>query len=61
MLFNLANRYTANGMYQEALNTYQAIVRNKMFAHAGLNSFDRCALKPTYAIGKLPSQIFGHH
>ncbi|RTG89216.1 intraflagellar transport protein 88 [Schistosoma bovis] len=35
VLFNLANRYTANGMYQEALNTYQAIVRNKMFAHAG--------------------------
>uniref|UniRef100_A0A3Q0KMH1 Putative tetratricopeptide repeat protein 10, tpr10 n=1 Tax=Schistosoma mansoni TaxID=6183 RepID=A0A3Q0KMH1_SCHMA len=35
VLFNLANRYTANGMYQEALNTYQTIVRNKMFAHAG--------------------------
>lgn len=35
VLFNLANRYTASGMYQEALNTYQAIVRNKMFAHAG--------------------------
>ncbi|GAA31648.2 Intraflagellar transport protein 88 [Clonorchis sinensis] len=35
VLFNLANRYTASGMYQEALNTYQAIVRNKLFAHAG--------------------------
>ncbi|CAH8519781.1 unnamed protein product [Schistosoma turkestanicum] len=35
VLFNLANRYTASGMYQEALNTYQTIVRNKMFAHAG--------------------------
>ncbi|KAF5401660.1 Testicular tissue protein Li 93 [Paragonimus heterotremus] len=35
VLFNLANRYTACGMYQEALNTYQAIVRNKLFAHAG--------------------------
>ncbi|KAK4470466.1 hypothetical protein MN116_006018 [Schistosoma mekongi] len=35
VLFNLANRYTESGMYQEALNTYQAIVKNKMFAHAG--------------------------
>ncbi|CAH8527505.1 unnamed protein product [Dicrocoelium dendriticum] len=35
VLFNLATRYTACGMYQEALNTYQAIVRNKLFANAG--------------------------
>lgn len=35
VLFNLANRYAETEMYQEALNTYQVIVRNKMFAHAG--------------------------
>lgn len=35
VLFNLANRYADSGMHQEALNTYQAIVRNKMFTHAG--------------------------
>ncbi|PAA49320.1 hypothetical protein BOX15_Mlig014944g2 [Macrostomum lignano] len=35
VLFNLANQYQANDMYQEALNAYQAIVKNKMFAHAG--------------------------
>uniref|UniRef100_A0AC35TTF4 TPR_REGION domain-containing protein n=1 Tax=Rhabditophanes sp. KR3021 TaxID=114890 RepID=A0AC35TTF4_9BILA len=34
-LFNLAQQYTASGMLNEALNTYQAITRNKMFPNAG--------------------------
>ena len=36
VLFNLANQYAANEMYAEALNTYQVIVKNKMFSNAGL-------------------------
>ncbi|XP_013385188.1 intraflagellar transport protein 88 homolog isoform X2 [Lingula anatina] len=35
VLFNLANQYAANEMYAEALNTYQVIVKNKMFTNAG--------------------------
>lgn len=35
VLFNLANQYHANKMYAEALNTYQVIVKNKMFSNAG--------------------------
>ena len=35
VLFNLANQYTACEMYNEALNTYQVIVKNKMFSNAG--------------------------
>ncbi|KAJ8314795.1 hypothetical protein KUTeg_006945 [Tegillarca granosa] len=35
VLFNLANQYSANEMYNEALNTYQVIVKNKMFSNAG--------------------------
>lgn len=35
MLFNLANQYAANEMFNEALNTYQVIVKNKMFTNAG--------------------------
>ncbi|XP_053564500.1 intraflagellar transport protein 88 homolog [Bombina bombina] len=35
VLFNLASQYSANEMYAEALNTYQVIVKNKMFSHAG--------------------------
>ncbi|KAI9014777.1 hypothetical protein BC832DRAFT_546444 [Gaertneriomyces semiglobifer] len=35
VLFNLANQYEANQMYQEALNTYSVIVKNKMFNQSG--------------------------
>nr|DBA32669.1 TPA: hypothetical protein GDO54_000444 [Pyxicephalus adspersus] len=35
VLLNLATQYSANEMYAEALNTYQVIVKNKMFSHAG--------------------------
>lgn len=35
VLFNLANQYGANEMYAEALNTYQVIVKNRMFSNAG--------------------------
>lgn len=35
VLFNLANQYAANEMYNEALNTYNVIVKNKMFSNAG--------------------------
>ncbi|XP_033740062.1 intraflagellar transport protein 88 homolog isoform X5 [Pecten maximus] len=35
VLFNLANQYAANEMFNEALNTYQVIVKNKMFSNAG--------------------------
>lgn len=35
MLFNLANQYANNDMNTEALNTYQVIVKNKMFNNAG--------------------------
>nr|KAG5694497.1 hypothetical protein BaRGS_014228 [Batillaria attramentaria] len=35
VLFNLANQYAANEMYAEALNTYQVIVKNRMFSNAG--------------------------
>jgi hypothetical protein len=36
VLFNLATQYAANEMYQEAIQTYQAIVKNKMFSNAGM-------------------------
>ncbi|KAF7650226.1 hypothetical protein LDENG_00129560 [Lucifuga dentata] len=35
VLLNLANQYENNDMYPEALNTYQVIVKNKMFSNAG--------------------------
>ncbi|XP_031439033.1 intraflagellar transport protein 88 homolog isoform X3 [Clupea harengus] len=35
VLFNLANQYANNDMFQEALNTYSVIVKNKMFSNAG--------------------------
>uniref|UniRef100_A0A8B9H456 Intraflagellar transport protein 88 homolog n=1 Tax=Astyanax mexicanus TaxID=7994 RepID=A0A8B9H456_ASTMX len=35
VLFNLANQYANNDMNTEALNTYQVIVKNKMFNNAG--------------------------
>ncbi|XP_029935918.1 intraflagellar transport protein 88 homolog isoform X2 [Myripristis murdjan] len=35
VLFNLANQYENNDMYPEALNSYQVIVKNKMFSNAG--------------------------
>uniref|UniRef100_A0A8D2D5E2 Intraflagellar transport protein 88 homolog n=1 Tax=Sciurus vulgaris TaxID=55149 RepID=A0A8D2D5E2_SCIVU len=35
VLFNLACQYSANEMYAEALNTYQVILKNKMFSNAG--------------------------
>ncbi|XP_060682696.1 intraflagellar transport protein 88 homolog isoform X2 [Hemiscyllium ocellatum] len=35
VLFNLASQYAVNDMYAEALNTYQVIVKNKMFNNAG--------------------------
>ncbi|XP_074186238.1 intraflagellar transport protein 88 homolog isoform X4 [Rhinolophus sinicus] len=35
VLFNLASQYSANDMYAEALNTYQVIVKNKIFSNAG--------------------------
>ncbi|KAK6171274.1 hypothetical protein SNE40_019498 [Patella caerulea] len=35
VLFNLANQYSSNEMYTEALNTYQVIVKNRMFSNAG--------------------------
>ena len=35
MLFNLANQYAANEMFAEALNTYQVIVKNRMFNNTG--------------------------
>ncbi|XP_044011055.1 intraflagellar transport protein 88 homolog isoform X2 [Aphidius gifuensis] len=34
VLFNLASQYTNNEMYTEALATYQAITRNKMFTNS---------------------------
>uniref|UniRef100_A0A6G1RI60 Intraflagellar transport protein 88 homolog n=1 Tax=Hypotaenidia okinawae TaxID=2861861 RepID=A0A6G1RI60_9GRUI len=36
ILFNLANQYAANELYAEALNTYQVIVKNKMFSNGGI-------------------------
>ncbi|KAJ1113787.1 hypothetical protein NDU88_002029 [Pleurodeles waltl] len=35
ILFNLASQYSANDLHSEALNTYQVIVKNKMFSNAG--------------------------
>ncbi|XP_070770588.1 intraflagellar transport protein 88 homolog isoform X7 [Enoplosus armatus] len=35
VLLNLANQYSNNEMYPEALNSYQVIVKNKMFSNAG--------------------------
>ncbi|XP_068602171.1 intraflagellar transport protein 88 homolog [Brachionichthys hirsutus] len=35
VLLNLADQYSNNEMYPEALNTYQVIVKNKMFSNAG--------------------------
>uniref|UniRef100_A0AAR5P8U6 No mechanoreceptor potential B n=2 Tax=Dendroctonus ponderosae TaxID=77166 RepID=A0AAR5P8U6_DENPD len=34
VLFNLANQYAVNELYTEALNTYQTITKNRMFANA---------------------------
>ncbi|XP_040913873.1 intraflagellar transport protein 88 homolog isoform X2 [Toxotes jaculatrix] len=36
VLLNLANQYANNEMYPEALNSYQVIVKNKMFSNAGI-------------------------
>lgn len=33
--FNLANAYHLNSMYQEALNTYSLIVKNKQYPQSG--------------------------
>uniref|UniRef100_A0A672UP12 Intraflagellar transport protein 88 homolog n=2 Tax=Strigops habroptila TaxID=2489341 RepID=A0A672UP12_STRHB len=35
VLLNLACQYAANGMYAEALNSYQVIVKNKLFTSGG--------------------------
>jgi intraflagellar transport protein 88 len=35
VLFNVANQYHANKMYQEALNSYAVIVKNKLFNQSG--------------------------
>ncbi|KAJ3167375.1 Intraflagellar transport protein 88 [Geranomyces variabilis] len=35
VLFNLANQYQRNQLYQEALNTYGVIVKNKLFNQSG--------------------------
>ena len=35
VLFNLANQYYSNKLYQEALNTYAVIVKNKAFNQSG--------------------------
>ncbi|KAK5667654.1 Intraflagellar transport protein 88 [Batrachochytrium dendrobatidis] len=35
VLFNLANQYHSNKMYQEALNSYAVIVKNKLFNQSG--------------------------
>nr|KAJ3419677.1 Intraflagellar transport protein 88 [Polyrhizophydium stewartii] len=35
VLFNLASQYHANKMYQEALNSYAVIVKNKLFNQSG--------------------------
>ncbi|XP_023259039.1 intraflagellar transport protein 88 homolog isoform X5 [Seriola lalandi dorsalis] len=35
VLLNLANQYANNEMFPEALNSYQVIVKNKMFSNAG--------------------------
>ena len=35
VLFNSANQYHASKMYQEALNTYGIIVKNKLFNQSG--------------------------
>ncbi|KAM9344388.1 intraflagellar transport protein 88 homolog [Pholidichthys leucotaenia] len=35
VLLNLANQYANSGMYPEALNSYQVIVKNKMFSNPG--------------------------
>lgn len=33
--FNLANQYQNNGMFNEAINTYTTIVKNKQYMHGG--------------------------
>lgn len=40
VLLNLANQYANNEMYPEALNSYQVIVKNKMFSNAGEQTID---------------------
>ncbi|KAK7108171.1 intraflagellar transport protein 88 homolog [Littorina saxatilis] len=35
VLFNLASQYAANEMFAEAINTYNVIVKNRMFSNAG--------------------------
>ena len=35
VLFNLATQYKTNKMYQEALNSYAVIVKNKLFNQSG--------------------------
>lgn len=36
LLLNVANQYTNNDMYTEALNTFQILVKNKSYTNAGL-------------------------
>ena len=39
--------YHKSQMYSEALNTYQVIVKNKMFSNAGTGKSDRLLLDET--------------
>ncbi len=49
VLFNLANQYGNNDMYTEALNTYQVIVKNKMFNNA-VSEFQMCFISDSLLI-----------
>lgn len=53
VLFNLAQQYEANDMTNEALNTYEIIVRNKMFPNSGrLKVNIKVFLKDMYVLTK---------
>ena len=52
----MANQYAANEMYTEALNTYNVIVKNKMFSNAGIIYL--CSLLETYDTFLVISPMF---
>lgn len=35
VLFNLANQFVANGLFSEAMSSYQQLIKNRTFANIG--------------------------
>ena len=57
VLFNLANQYYANKLYQEAINTYLLIVKNKMFSNGSKLSVLTCIVVHIHCDSQPPPGI----